>query len=143
MSDFNFRAQDERIAAIFGESEVPEVNDITLNQYLAHLKNHLTMPCYLTGIQDFWWEEPYIFGVKSKAEHNVERKTLPSYMDTFEWSEFAPTLADDSPGPMVKVQRTSDKKWFVLPLIDLKSTNELSNNYQLLDDFVMWYASFT
>ena len=49
--------QDQRIATIFGTQEVPEVDTDTLERYLDHLKQHLALPCQLTGIEDFDWEE--------------------------------------------------------------------------------------
>ena len=45
--------QDQRIATIFGTQEVPEVDTDTLERYLDHLKQHLALPCQLTGIEDF------------------------------------------------------------------------------------------
>jgi hypothetical protein len=35
----------------------------------------------------------------------------------------------------------SDKKKFVLPLADLKSTDRKSKNYQLLDDYSVWFVN--
>ena len=49
--------QDQRIATIFGTQDVPEVNTETLEHYLDHLRQHLALPCQLTGIEDFDWEE--------------------------------------------------------------------------------------
>jgi len=42
----------------------------------------------------------------------------------------------------VQVKRISDKKRFVLPLAALKATEEQSNNYQLLDDYVVWFVNW-
>ena len=64
---FDFDEQEQRIASALGEDEVPEVNDRTLRQYLAYLRENLSFPCYLTGIEDFAWEERYVFGHGSKS----------------------------------------------------------------------------
>ena len=66
--------QDRRIADIFGTKEVPDVTTETLERYLAYLKQHLTFPCQLTGIEDlgcFSWEEYYTFGPGSKKERSI------------------------------------------------------------------------
>jgi len=42
---------------------------------------------------------------------------------------------------LVDVERLSDKKNFILPLADLKSTDTASKNYQLLDDFSVWLVN--
>src|SRR6266446_7759747 len=80
--------QDQRIANVFGTQDVPDVDTETLEQYLAHLTQHLALPCQLTGIEDFDWEEYYVIGPGSKAEHERLRKTRPSYMDTYELLSF-------------------------------------------------------
>jgi hypothetical protein len=72
MSDFD--EQERRIARILGEGEVPEVNNKTLRTYLAYLKKNLEFPCYLTGIEDFSWEERYVFGYGSKAQYEELKK---------------------------------------------------------------------
>jgi hypothetical protein len=58
--------QDQRIANIFGTKEVPDVTSETLARYLAYLKQHLTFPCQLTGIEDL---EAYPI-VKTKKSEN-------------------------------------------------------------------------
>ena len=43
--------QDRRIADVFGTQTVPKVTEETLAIYLAYLKQHLEVPCHLTGIE--------------------------------------------------------------------------------------------
>ncbi|MCJ7582605.1 MAG: hypothetical protein MUP98_18985 [Candidatus Aminicenantes bacterium] len=52
-----------------------------------YLKKNLSYPCVLTGIEDFNWEEFYVFGPGDKEEYEELKKTKPSYMDTFELLE--------------------------------------------------------
>jgi hypothetical protein len=101
--------QDQHIADIFGTPDVPEVDTETLERYLAHLKQHLALPCQLTGIEDFDWEEYYVIGPGSKAEHERLRKTRPSSMDTYDLVSFEDDVDPDD-GMMVHVRRVSDKK---------------------------------
>jgi hypothetical protein len=95
----------------------------------------------MTGIEDFYWEEYYIIGPGSEKEHEKLRKTKPSYLDTFELIKFEDEL-NESSGILVKVKRTSDKKQFVLPLADLKATDEKNQSYQLLDDYTTWFVNW-
>lgn len=133
--------QDERIASIFDMDEVSEVTDDTLKTYLQYIKNNLDIACEITGIQDFEWEEYYIIGPGSKKEHEKLRKTRPSYMDHYKIIAF-----DDEPdedyGILVNLRRISDGKKFTLPLADLKATDKKNPNYQILDDYSVWFASW-
>jgi hypothetical protein len=87
--------QDQRIADIFGTQDVPEVDTETLEHYLDHLQRHVALPCQLTGIEDFDWEEYYVIGPGSKAEHERLRKTRPSYMDTYDLLSFEKEVDPD------------------------------------------------
>jgi hypothetical protein len=133
--------QDQRIADIFGTKDVPDVDTETLERYLDYLKQHLEFPCQLTGIEDFDWEEYYVIGPGSQKEHEYLRKTRPSYMDTYELLSFDDNVDPDY-GIFVNVRRVSDKKKFVLPLADLEATKKKSTNYQLLDDYAVWFVNW-
>ena len=133
--------QDQRIADIFRTKDVPDVDTETLKRYLDYLKQNLEFPCQLTGIEDFPWEEYYVIGPGSKKEHERLRKTRPSYMDTYELLSFDDEVEPDS-GIFVNVQRVSDKKKFTLMLADLEAAEKKSKNYQLLDDFSVWFVNW-
>ena len=133
--------QDQRIATIFGTPDVPEVDTETLERYLDHLQQHLALPCQLTGIEDFDWEEYYVIGPGSKAEHERLRKTRPSYMDTYELLSFEEEVDPDD-GILVHVRRVSDKKTFLLPLANLEATQKKSPQYQLLEDYAVWFVNW-
>jgi hypothetical protein len=49
---------------------------------------------------------------------------------------------DDDYGLFAKVTRISDKKRFQIPLADLKAIDEKSNNYQILDDYSVWFVNY-
>ena len=135
-----YEKQEERIIAILGAKKL-NVTKKTLNTYLESLKNHVESPCQITGIEDFGWEEPYVFGFGSKKEYEVLKKTQPSYKDKFNLIKFVDEIDDEYDGIFVHVQRISDKKKFILPLADLKSTDRKSKNYQLLDDYSVWFVN--
>ncbi|MFZ1201271.1 MAG: calcium-binding protein, partial [Desulfobacterales bacterium] len=75
-----------------------------------------------------------------KKEYEKLKKTQPSYKDSFKLISFENDL-DENNGILVEVERLSDKKKFILPLADLKSTDKYSKNYQLLDDFSVWFVN--
>lgn len=140
----NYEEQEKRIGEIVGldkDGEVNFVNEKTLNSFYEYLVQNLTLPCEVTGSEDFPWEEYYIIGGGSKQEHNKLRKTKPSYLDTYELLKVVYTVEGYSE-LMVAVKRTSDKKKFTLPLADLEVSNGNSQNARLIDDYAFWYVNW-
>ena len=131
--------QDQRIGAIFGGG-IPEVTNDSLAAYLAYLKAHLTWPCQLTGIEDFGWEEYYVFGPGDEREYEQLKKTRPSYRDRFNLNSLNDEL-DEGAGILANVQRVSDKKKFAIPLAELEVTERESPNHRLLDDYSVWFVN--
>ena len=131
--------QDERISSIFG-GEIPDVTEESLSTYLTYLKEHLELPCELTGIEDFDWEEYYVLGPGDQKEYERLKKTRPSYTDKYDLLSLADKV-DGWVGILVNVKRVSDKKKFTLPLAELEATDERSKNYQLLDDYSVWFVN--
>ncbi len=131
--------QDERISAIFG-GEIPNVTEESLSTYLIYLKEHLELPCELIGIEDFDWEEYYMLGPGDQKEYERLKKTMPSYTDKYDLLSLADEV-DGWVGILVNVKRVSDKKKFTLPLAELEATDERSKNYQLLDDYSVWFVN--
>src|SRR4029453_9160795 len=104
--------QDRRIADIFGTQTIPKVTEETLALYLDYLKQHLEVPCQLTGIESrgcFAWEELYIFGRKRPKEYAQRKQQQPSYTDIYAWLNFEDTY-DLYDGLAVKVRRMADSK---------------------------------
>ena len=85
--------------------------------------------------------EYYVIGPGSKAEHERLRKTRPSYMDTYDLLSFEDDVDPDD-GILVHVRRVSDKKKFLLPLANLEVTQKKLPNYQLLDDYAVWFVNW-
>ncbi len=136
--------QDQRIADILGTKDVPDVMDETLETYLDYLKQHLEMPCQVTGMEDmgcFSWEEYYTFGPGNEREYEKLKKKRASYTDTFELLSFDDDYDEDY-GIVVNVRRLSDKKKFALTFSDLKATDEKAKHAQLLDDYVTWFVNY-
>jgi retron-type reverse transcriptase len=90
---------------------------------------------------DFDWEEFYIFGPGDDNEYKELKKSRPSYHDTFNMIR-VDNYYDDDYGLFAKVTRISDKKRFQIPLADLKAIDEKSNNYQILDDYSVWFVNY-
>lgn len=132
--------QEKRIMAILGTKKLA-VTRVALKKYLKYLKQHVEFPCQLTGIEDFDWEEFYVFGPGDKGEYEELKETQPSYKDKFNLIDFVDNFDDWEDGIFVVVQRESDRKKFVLPLADLKAANRKSKNHQLLDDYAVWFVN--
>ena len=135
--------QDKRLADIFGTQTVPKVTEETLALYLDYLKQHLEVPCQLTGIESlgcFAWEASYIFGRRRPKEYAQRKKQEPSYRDTYAFLSFEDAY-DPYDGLAVKVKRVADSKRLVLPFAHLKVLEKPSNNAQLLDDYAVWFVN--
>lgn len=131
--------QDKRIEQILGQFDMGVGEESSL-KYMDYLKRNIECPCQLTGIEDFPWEECYVIGPGTKKEYEKLKKRQPSYTDIFSLTSYEDDL-DENNGILVKVKRLSDKKNFILPLADLKSTDVKTKNYQLLDDYSVWLVN--
>ena len=138
-------AQDARIAAIVGDG-AESTSDEGVDIFYRHLKRSLQLPCDVTGIEDFRWEEYWVIGPGDPKEHERLRQTQPSYRDTFELlaiekdvcSEWMMFHDEDLAG---HVRRKSDGKEFHLGLAEIKAVDKKSSNYQLLRDFAVWFVN--
>lgn len=132
---------EKRVALVFNMDEPSDVSKKSLATYLSYLQQHLKQPCTVTGIEDFPWEERYVFGYGSEKEYNELKKTRPSYKDKFKLVDLDEEIHDHI-GILANVIRISDKRKFQIPLADLKTTDEQSDNYQLLDDYSVWFVNY-
>jgi len=135
--------QKKRIANILSKGEVKEEelwkSEKTIKKYLKYLKNNLDTPCIVTGIEDFPWEEKYVFGYGSKKEYERLKKDNPSYTDIFEIIGFEEDVGEQI---IVNVKRQSDNKKFEIVLDWLEAIDRKSKNYQLLNDYAVWYVNY-
>ena len=136
--------QEQRIRAVLGHKKIRQ--NEALKRWHTHLVSRLALPCDVTGIEDFQWEEIYVIGPGSAAEYRILKKSRPSYQDVFEltaiqidaeseWSMFPEELK-------ACVRRKSDSKEFILGLSELKTISEQSSNFQLLDDYAVWFVNY-
>jgi len=91
------------------------------------------------SIKHFSWEEHYFFGPGTKAEYKELKKTRPSHTDIFNLLCFYGT--DQEIGILVDVQRVSDNMEFTLPLAELEVVDKEDGNYQLIDDYMVWFRN--
>jgi hypothetical protein len=133
----------ERVQSVLGDRELDF--DEAVDVLLEHLRANLKLPCEVTGIEDFRWEEPYVLGVWSAKEYDRLRRTQPSFEDDYQllridrshgskWMLFSEDLC-------AKVRRVSDGREFVLGLAELKAADKSSPNHQLLDDYSVWFVN--
>jgi len=140
-------AQEERIAQILADGDIDneekqEKSTETIAKYLHYLKENIELPCIVTGIEDFPWEEKYVFGYGNKKEYEKLKKENPSYKDKFEILDFIEDEDYNDEQIFVSVKRLSDQKEFILELDYLKAVDKKSKNYQLLDDYSVWYVNY-
>ena len=140
--DKDFKKQEKRIELVFPK----EISDIskryeTLELYQVFLEKNLDLPVKLTSIEDFSWEEFYIFGPGDKNEYEELKKKRPSYKDVFNLIRID-EYAEVGYGLFAKVTRISERKRFLIPLADLKAVDKKSKNYQLLDDYAVWCVNY-
>lgn len=136
---FNIKEFDQKIAKILHSKSI-DVGIENLVRYLAYLKKNLQLPCNVTGRQDFPWEEEYVIDSGNKKEYQKLKKSQPSYTDIFEIKQFKDSVYHDE-GILVEVKRLSDHKEFVLPLVDLVTSDEDSLNNEFLDDYSVWFIN--
>jgi hypothetical protein len=140
----DIEAHDKRIAAILGREDLDF--DEAVDVFYDYLKAHLSLPCEVTGREDFRWEEFYVLGPGDKQEYESLKETQPSYTDHYElldivrkaqsgWMLF---WAEDIG---VDVRRISDRRKFLLGLSELKTVHRKSKNSQLLDDYCVWFVN--
>jgi hypothetical protein len=138
--------QENRIAQILADGdidneEMQEKTSETIAKYLHYLKKNIEFPCIVTGLEDFPWEEKYIFGQGNKKEYEKLKKDNPSYKDKFEILDLFED-EDYDEQIVVNVKRLSDQREFILELDYLKAVDKKSKNYQLLDDYSVWYVNY-
>jgi len=141
-------AQDSRIAGILGDmyGNIEFTFEDCVEAFYKHLTESLELPCDVTGIEDFRWEEFYVFGPGDKSEYAHLRKTQPSYKDIFEliaierdvYSEWMMCPGEDLAG---HVRRRSDGEEFYLGLFEIEAVDKESVNYQLLNDYAVWFVN--
>ena len=137
---FSPEEEETRISDIL-KSEDISVNMEKQKKYFEYLIKKIEKPCLLTGMEDFEWEDPYLFGGWIQKEYAKLKLTQPSYTDQFELLGFVDEV-DDWKGILVKVKRVADNKEFVLPLWDLKVIDDKSPNYLLVSDYSSWMTNY-
>jgi hypothetical protein len=137
--------QESRIRAVLGDDE-EHVSEETVKRFCEHLKKQLKFSFEVTGIEGFDWEEFYVVGHGDQEEYKELKKTQPSYRDRYDLLEI--DLETDSEWMLFAgedigalVRRKSDGRQFYLGLAELKATDRKSDNYQLLDDYVVWFVN--
>lgn len=136
-----FKNHEKRIEQIFNKFDDLSRRLETLVYYKSYLEANLKFPLRITGIEDFDWEEFYIFGPGNKREYEMLKKTQPSYTDIFSMSRID-SYYDEDYGLFAKVTRLTDKKRFQLPLAEMKAVEKKSPEYQLLEDYSVWFVNY-
>ncbi len=131
--------REQRLKKILGPDNLT-VSLESLTIYRDYLRKHIEMPCIMTGIEGFPWEDNYVFGYANEAEYENLKKDQPSPADIYELKRFE-DLLDEKTGILVKIKRVKDNRRFVIDLAWLKAVDESSGNHALLDDCSAWFHS--
>ncbi|NQE38004.1 hypothetical protein [Microcoleus asticus] len=137
---FSLKQFESKIRKILGSKNI----DVSLEnsaKYLEYIKQNIQLPCHVTGIEEFEWEEEYTIGSGSKKEYARLKKTQPSSTDRFKINRFEDFRVEEE-GIFVEVQRVGECQKFILPLSELESVDMISPNNQLLDDYAVWIANY-
>lgn len=140
------KRQFQRIESILGDSEKLSFRQL-VQRFFEHLERSLVLPCEVTGIEDFNWEEFYVLGPGDPKEYQRLKKQRPSYRDRFELlavkkGVLSEWMLFDAEDIAADVRRKSDGKRFYLGLAELKAVDKRSPNYQLLDDYAVFFANY-
>jgi len=138
--------QFQRIESILGDSQKLSFRQL-VGRFFAHLQRSLILPCEVTGIEDFDWEEFYVLGPGDPKEYTRLKKHQPSYRDRFELlaikrgvvSEWMLFGGDDI---AAHARRKSGGREFYLGLAELKVVDKRSPNHQVLDDYAVFFANY-
>ena len=137
---FNIKQFETKISKILGSKNI-DFNLKNSLKYLDYIKQNIQLPCHVTGIEEFEWEEEYTMGSGSKKEYARLKKTQPSYTDRFTINRLEDLVVQEE-GIFVEVQRIGDRQKFMLPLSELESVDVISRNNQLLDDYAVWFINY-
>lgn len=128
----------QRIHAVLGVDD--ERCARNSERWRVHLLEILPLPIRVTGIEDFSWEEPCVFGGWDQREYAELKKTQPSYTDTFDLLDIAgPEVHDDL---MAKIRRTTDGKTFHIGLSFLRTESKEDPLYTSLNDYSVWHCNY-
>ena len=132
---------EEKLEEVLGTTTF-KVNQTNLKKYLKYLKQNLAIPCLVTGVEEFEWEEYYTVGPGSQKEYQKLKKTQPSYTDEFNILKLDNKL-DVRDGILAVLERTTDNLKFTLPLAKLEGVAEDSVDAKLLQYYGIWFFTYS
>ena len=138
--------QFQRIDAIVGDNAERNFTE-AMSMFYAHLRQHLVLPCDVTGTEDFRWEERYVLGPGDPREYARLKKSQPSYQDRYELLKIEQDVASEwmlfaGDDIAAHVRRKSDGKEFVLGLAELRTVDKSSSNYRHLNDYAVFLVNY-
>jgi len=78
--DISSDEQSKNITQILDSMDL-SVTEENQDKFFDYLSEHIKYPCFLTGAEDFSWEEPYLFGGFDQKEYERLKKKRASYTD--------------------------------------------------------------
>jgi hypothetical protein len=128
----------KRIDKLLAQLDAQTIED-RQKALLAYLQQKLELPCQVTGIEDFRWEEPYVLGGWDPQEYDELKHSQPSFEDTYDLLRITAEGSSEwllwDLDLRAHVRRVSDGKAFILGLSELEAIDQHSRNYNLLHDY--------
>ena len=138
--------QFERIDRILGKSK-DSTRDDNIQCWFDFLNKELIFQIEVTGIEDFKWEEMYLFKPQLEEEYEELKQKQPSYTDIFILKGI--DIDNDSEWMLhpyedisASVVRKNDGKEFVLGLSELEVINKKESSYQTLNDYAVFFCNY-
>ncbi len=128
---------------VWGDVEPPEATLEMIMCYYNFLVLKLPVGLRLTGREDmgyFGWEENFLCGAEDATEYNRLKKDRASCQDKFLFLKL--NEYDEKVGVFAEVKRIGDNKFFTIPLMDLAASTQKSKQYQLIEDYALWFVNF-
>lgn len=134
----NHDDDEERIDAVLGKNTEKSTKNFL--KWRKHFLSNVVLPLRVSAIQDFPWEEPYVFGGWDKKKYEKLKKKHPSYTDQFELNDIMQDPIDEDLIAIVK--RISDRKIFHLELSWLEACEDSGKAYIILSDYSTWHCNY-
>ncbi len=134
----DFDNDEKRIDAVIGSNT--EKSTKNLLKWQKYFILNVVLPLRVSAIEDFPWEEPYIFGGWDKKKYEKLKKERPSYTDQFDLIDLMEEPLDEDLIAIVK--RISDRKIFHIELSWLEASEDSEKGYTILSDYSTWHCNY-
>ncbi len=136
---------EEYLQEVLGTENI-EVNKTNLKKYFNYLKKNLKMPCLVTGIDVLDEEDdPELDSGTKKDNVSVSMLAEDDIYNIVEFNnhlhDLYGILVEVESARVTRLRRTKNKERLTVPLAQLEVLDPDSPNYELLDNYSIWFFS--